>query len=160
MQRIQTAYAVPSESGCLAEVFGRWVFEAASYSDLARICEQRKYNAREFESRILEDSQSVTTAYIDSELVGMCITSFDDFLLWIDWIIVAPNFHRRGIANELIKKVEARAIALGYWKIWCESLVSNTASIQLFKSHGYRQSETFENHWYAQDFCFLEKRLK
>ena len=68
---------------------------------------------------------------------------------YIQTIEVHPASRRRGIAAELLRRVEDSARAAGARSIWLHVDVENAAAIQLYRSRGYAQKGR-EEHYYAR----------
>jgi len=68
---------------------------------------------------------------------------------YIQTIEVHPNSRRRGIAAELLRRVEDSARAAGARSIWLHVDVENPAAIQLYRSRGFAQKGR-EEHYYAR----------
>ncbi len=68
---------------------------------------------------------------------------------YIQTIEVHPALRRRGIAAELLHRIEASARAAGARSIWLHVDVENAAAIQLYRSRGYAQKGR-EEHYYAR----------
>jgi ribosomal protein S18 acetylase RimI-like enzyme len=98
-------------------------------------------------------------AKIGKEIVGFLIGHFYGSVLWLDWVAVKDTMRRRGIATEIIKNVEDRAMKVKAHKIWCDSRSNNTPSINLLRSRGFRRAAILKNHWFGQDFFIWEKHL-
>ena len=70
-------------------------------------------------------------------------------IAYIQTIEVHPASRRRGIAAELLRRVEASAHAVGAKSIWLHVDVENAAAIQLYRSRGFAQKGR-EEHYYAR----------
>jgi ribosomal-protein-alanine N-acetyltransferase len=68
---------------------------------------------------------------------------------YIQTIEVHPVSRRRGIAAQLLKRVEDSARLAGAVAIWLHVDVENSAAIQLYRSRGYAQKGR-EEHYYAR----------
>src|SRR5947209_17374564 len=79
------------------------------YNDRARAAELAKYSAAGLQKLVEHDPGSVLVAKVGSDLVGYCISSHDDSLVWMAWIAVRPDFRRMKIASNLIQELEHRA---------------------------------------------------
>jgi len=68
---------------------------------------------------------------------------------YIQTIEVHPASRRRGIAAELLRRVEDSARAAGARSIWLHVDVENAAAVRHYRSHGYAQKGR-EEHYYAR----------
>ncbi len=71
---------------------------------------------------------------------------------WIDWVLVDPNFRRKGLGKLLIKQVMNFAKKHGEHVVWNDTLKINYKSIGLFKKLGFAKLGLFKNAWYHQDY--------
>lgn len=69
---------------------------------------------------------------------------------YIQTIEVAPDFRRRGIGIELLRRVEASAQSAGASEIWLHVDIRNDPAIRLYRSQGYCLHGR-RNHYYARD---------
>jgi ribosomal protein S18 acetylase RimI-like enzyme len=85
----------------------------------------------------------VILAYADAQPAGLaiCIEGFSTFackpLLNIHDPAVAPRFRGRGIAKQLLRRIEALAKEMGCCKLTLEVLEGNTRAQSLYKQCGY-----------------------
>ncbi len=62
-------------------------------------------------------------------------------------IAVTQEYRRRGLATELIKKLEEFVINNSIFKIYAEARESNKASLGLFKKQGYKEVKQLFAHY-------------
>jgi len=85
----------------------------------------------------------VLLAYVDGEAAGLaiCIEGFSTFackpLLNIHDLAVAGRFRRRGVAKQLLSRIETIARDLGCCKITMEVLEGNVVAQEAYKPFGY-----------------------
>ena len=155
--------ATPNLAPQLAELAVVSINNAQHYSEAARKTQTKKWTSAAFELHILNREGYVfyvPNQHLGSDFEGMIITTEDDWLLWIDWILVRPSARRRGVARALLRAAVGQAQALGRHKIWCESLTTNLHSLALLQAEGFVRIAELPNHWYKQDFCLLIKDLE
>jgi len=76
-------------------------------------------------------------AITDDQLVGTAMSGFDGHRGWVYYVAVHPDYRRRGIGSELMKKVETALIEVGCPKLNLQIRADN-AQVQLFyESLGY-----------------------
>jgi ribosomal-protein-alanine N-acetyltransferase len=77
----------------------------------------------------------------DNQLAGFTIAEFSAAagvpLSYIQTIEVAPNFRKRGIACELLRRIEHSARETGARTIWLHVAEDNATAIHLYESHGF-----------------------
>ncbi|MEI6140787.1 MAG: GNAT family N-acetyltransferase [Mariniphaga sp.] len=127
------------------------------YNDLAKKSEIAKFQTDDLICKIEADKNSVIIAIINDNIVGFCMTRFDDYLIWLEWFGVLENHRGKGIANLLLNELDKSILIRQCHKIWCDCRTSNKASIHILSNHGYKQIITISNHWYTQDFILWEK---
>lgn len=75
-------------------------------------------------------------------------------------LAVSPEYHRKGIASQIMDFAEHEAAAAGYDVIRLDTYSHNNRAVQLYLQRGYRQAgEVRFRNKPAPFFCF-EKRLK
>ena len=122
------------------------------YNQLARENERKKYSIVELERKIEEDPKSVILAIKNDIILGFCFNYFDDYLIWLEWIIVLPEYHGLSIGHGLLKYLIKTALERGCHKIWCDSRTSNDKSNKFLLKSGFQKIAEIENHWYGQNF--------
>lgn len=86
----------------------------------------------------------------EGRVVGVVFGSHDGRKGWINRLTVDPEFRRRGIAQELILKVEERLKQKGIQVFSTLIFKSNVSSLNLFSKMGYRADSSI---------LYLSKRL-
>ena len=72
-----------------------------------------------------------------------------DRYAYIQTLEVSPEHRRRGIARELLTRLEQSAQAAGAAAIWLHVDTENTSAIRLYEAHGYTRQGR-EEHYYAR----------
>jgi ribosomal-protein-alanine N-acetyltransferase len=70
-------------------------------------------------------------------------------LAYIQTVEVAPARRNRGIANELLRRIEASASAAGATALWLHVAEQNAAAIRLYQTHDYLPQGREENYYAA-----------
>jgi ribosomal-protein-alanine N-acetyltransferase len=77
----------------------------------------------------------------DARMTGFTVAGWslesNQSIAYIHTLEVAPGERRRGIARELLCRIEGSAIDAGARAIWLHVDEANTAAIRLYESHGY-----------------------
>lgn len=76
-------------------------------------------------------------AFLDGQVIGTCMAGYEGHRGWINYLAVAPEYRRQGIASHLMAAAEARLKALGCPKINLQVRQSNTDVIAFYESLGY-----------------------
>lgn len=76
-------------------------------------------------------------AVIGEQVVGTCMAGYEGHRGWINYLAVAPEHQRQGIASHLMAAAEARLKASGCPKINLQVRTSNTGVIAFYESLGY-----------------------
>jgi ribosomal protein S18 acetylase RimI-like enzyme len=76
-------------------------------------------------------------ATIDEQVIGTCMVGYEGHRGWINYLAVAPEYQRQGIASHLMAAAEARLKALGCPKINLQVRSTNTDVIKFYESVGY-----------------------
>jgi RimJ/RimL family protein N-acetyltransferase len=127
------------------------------YNDRAKAAEIQKYTSAGLLMSIHEDPDSVLVANLAGQIVGFCISRYDDGVLWLAWIATHPHWRRQGVAAKLLAALEHTASRRSCHKVWCDCRTSNEASKALLSQVGYTPIATVRKHWYGQDFILWEK---
>lgn len=145
------------EAEQLSAVFALVVKGLPYYNEAAVRSELNKYSPSMLCSSISHDPDSVLVAKERGEILGFCLSHYDDGLIWLAWFGVHPSHRRKGIGSALLQKLENTVGERHAHKIWCDSRTENEASELVLTNQGYRQLCTVRNHWYGQDFILWEK---
>lgn len=143
----------------VSEFFSNIVCDLSYYNDLARENEIRRYSGENLIVKANEDPQSIIIAEENENIIGICFNRFDDYTIWLEWIITTTTERKKGIGKALIMELEKSAIDRKCHKIWCDSRTSNELSQRFLISMGFDLITTIENHWYKQDFVLLQKLI-
>ena len=148
-----------SDAKQVEELFKEIVGNLDYYNDLAKEHEIDRYSSKNLIEKINEDPKSIIIAECDKELVGVCFNRFDDFTIWLEWILIKSTNRQEKIGTHLINFLENASIERKCHKIWCDCRTSNTISKNFLQSVGFKIIATVENHWYQRDFVLLQKFL-
>jgi len=88
-------------------------------------------------------------AEVDHTIIGAIIGTHDGRKGWINRLVVAPSYQRKGIARRLVTEVERHFTSLGIDIIACLIEEWNTTSMQVFERLGYTKH---------QDILYFSKR--
>ncbi|HSS19040.1 MAG TPA: GNAT family N-acetyltransferase [Pyrinomonadaceae bacterium] len=127
------------------------------YNVRAKEEEIRKYSPSELLSSSREDADSVLLAKERQDIIGFCISKYDDGLIWLSWFGVEESHRKKGVGEQLLFSLEATATKRKAHKIWCDTRTVNLTAQRALQKAGYRQIATLKNHWYGQDFLLWEK---
>jgi ribosomal protein S18 acetylase RimI-like enzyme len=113
---------------------------------------------RAYMRRIIDNSDSATwiaeeIAEESKRMAGVGIVEWagpaDDRYAYIQTLEVAPEYRRRGIARELLTRLEQPARSAGAAAIWLHVDAENAPAIRLYQLHGYIKQGR-EEHYYAR----------
>lgn len=76
-------------------------------------------------------------AILDNTLVGTCMAGYEGHRGWINYLAVAPDYQRQGIARQLMTAAEEMLVALGCPKINLQIRETNTDVIAFYTALGY-----------------------
>lgn len=150
-------YFDKNDADKVSELFKDIVSELSYYNELAKENEIRKYSAKKLIEKIEEDPKSIIIAEDSENILGICLNRFDDYTIWLEWILISPTARKRGIGRKLLAELEKSASDRKCHKIWCDCRTSNYISKEFLKSVGFNLITTIEKHWYQQDFVLLQK---
>jgi RimJ/RimL family protein N-acetyltransferase len=102
--------------------------------------------------------QTALVALEHGVVCGVLVWSgFEAGLLWLSWIVCAPEARGRGLGLGLVQAFHEFAQQQGVHKTWCDSRIGNLASQKLLEKAGYRQVAKLEQHWYGLDYWIWER---
>ena len=99
--------------------------------------------------QIKESPDLFLGAFLEEELIGCIIASFDGRKGWINRLAILPEHRRRGVAQLLISAAEEALFKRGAEVIGALVFDTNEPSTTLFRKMGYTASE---------DILYLSKR--
>lgn len=110
---------------------------------------------RAYMRRVIENPDSATwIAEEGEEMAGFAIVEWagppGDRYGYVQTLEVAPEHRRRGIARELLGRLESSAQAGGATAIWLHVDLENAAAIRLYRAHSY-EPQGREEHYYARN---------
>jgi ribosomal-protein-alanine N-acetyltransferase len=110
--------------------------------------------SRQTMRRLIADPASATwIAEEQEEMAGFAIIFWapapEQPLAYIQTLEVAPAQRNRGIARELLRRMEESASAAGAHVIWLHVAEANTPAKRLYESHGY-SLQGREDNYYAK----------
>lgn len=130
------------------------------YNQLAKDQEKEHYNRTNLISKINNDPKSIIIAKDKGKVVGLCFNRFDDYTIWLEWIITGENNIRTGIGKMLLEKLFESTKERKCHKVWCDCRTDNTISKSFLIKNGFTMICEIKKHWYQQDFILLEKSIK
>lgn len=109
--------------------------------------------------QLIRDPASKTwIAEEEEEMAGFAIIFWaqppEQPLAYIQTLEVAPTQRKRGIAGELLRRLEESARIAGAHVIWLHVAETNTPAIHLYEAHGYSQQGR-EEKYYAKNIAAL-----
>ncbi len=128
----------------------------ASLYAIEELCFERPFRfGRRYMRELIESPTSTTwIAAEDDAMTGFaivdCLTDKNRTAAYIQTIEVAPAYRQRGIASELLNRLESSGRAAGATMIWLHVDAHNESAIRLYQSRAYRQSGRRE-HYYARN---------
>jgi len=87
---------------------------------------------------------------IAGKVVATCMAGYEGHRGWINYLAVAPECRRRGLATQLVREAERRLRQAGCPKINLQIRTSNTGVIDFYKTLGFA----------VDDVVSLGKRLE
>ncbi|TDH19972.1 GNAT family N-acetyltransferase [Segetibacter sp. 3557_3] len=157
MTNVVIRYASEKDCHALSTAMTTVIQNIPYYNELAKQEEILKYQPPQLQVKIREDELSIIIATVDNKIVGFCLSRFDDYLIWLEWVGIVEDYRAKGISHLLLNELDQTIEQRKCHKIWCDCRTENSASIHLLYAHGYTQLVTIPNHWYKQDFIIWQK---
>ncbi len=149
----------PRDAARVAALMREVIAAVPYYSDDAKRSETGKYGEEALREAAGADPDAVLVAKAGGDVVGFCVSRYDDGLVWLSWFGVHPAWRGAGVADLLLARLEGATGARGIHKVWCDSRTDNLPSRRALARAGFREICTVTDHWYGQDFVLLEKPL-
>lgn len=96
---------------------------------------------RDSKKNIIEQIQQLNcyflVAEVNKKIIGAIVGTHDGRKGWINRLVVAPSFRKKGIAKRLIEEIEHHFTSLGIDIVACLIEDWNTTSMQVFEQLGY-----------------------
>lgn len=144
----------PAQTQAALELLVSTIEQSPYYTDAAKQTE-----IAELKTQLQTHPQTAFVALEQGRVLGVLVWSgLEAGLLWLSWIVVAPEARGRGVARALLEAFHDFAKASGVHKTWCDSRIGNTPSQALLGKSGYKVITTLSQHWYGLDY-FLWERL-
>jgi len=134
------------------------LYQPADFAQLyavEEICFQPPFRfSRALMRKLIANPSSATwIAEENGKLTGFAIAEWTKLpkgtVAYIQTIEVHPDWRRRGIAAELLRRAEDTARAAGATAIWLHVDVENSAALRLYENRGYARRGR-EEHFYAR----------
>ncbi len=113
----------------------------------------------EIEHRILSD-HIVLVAKVAERIVGTVSGCVEHMAMHMKSLAVIPSYRNKGIASQLIRELESRAITCGCNKVFVQTALVMFEAIRLYIKLGYRVEGHLNNHYYGEDLLFFGKSFK
>jgi [ribosomal protein S18]-alanine N-acetyltransferase len=117
-----------------------------------------RFSRKTMQTLIADASSATWIAEEHGEMAGFAIIYWakapEQPLAYIQTLEVAPTKRNRGIARELLRRLEESAKSAGAHVIWLHVAETNTPAIRLYEAHGYSQQGR-EGNFYAKDIAAL-----
>jgi ribosomal protein S18 acetylase RimI-like enzyme len=150
---------LPSQADAVSNLIASVIRPLEYYNQRAREEEIAKYSSEGLLALAAEDTAAVLVASAENDVVGFCISRYDDGLIWLSWFGVKDSFRKAGVGRKLLESLERTVPLRNAHKIWCDTRTSNVASQRVLEKAGFKTVATFSNHWYGQDFLIWEKTI-
>ena len=92
---------------------------------------------RDIERKLLVQPQLFLVAVMDDAVIGSVMAGYDGHRGWVNYLAVSPTHQRRGIARQLMSRVEEELLAIGCPKINLQVRDGNDEAIGFYAALGY-----------------------
>jgi ribosomal-protein-alanine N-acetyltransferase len=108
-----------------------------------------RFPRRYMQQLLANPNSAAWIAEDDHQMTGFAIANWAQHgaqtIAYIQTLEVAPVHRKKGIATQLLSRLESSAIAAGALLLWLHVAETNTPAIALYKAHGYRPKGREEN---------------
>ena len=77
----------------------------------------------------------------EGAIVASAMAGYDGHRGWVNYLAVAPERRKRGLARAMMAEVERRLLAMGCPKLNLQIRGSNAAAIEFYRRIGYRPDD-------------------
>ena len=95
----------------------------------------------DIQTKIQFQPDLLLVAVAENRLVGTVMAGYDGHRGWINYLAVAPEWRRQGIAKAMMVLVEKKLRALGCPKINLQVRRTNTAVIRFYQAVGFQEDD-------------------
>lgn len=108
--------------------------------------------SRSYMRQLVNGEATVTWMAEDAgKLAGFAIVEWSgepgEIVGYIQTIEISPQYRRRGIGLELLRRIEASARGAGALQIWLHVEKQNDAAIRLYQAEGYKEQGTHPHYY-------------
>ncbi len=96
---------------------------------------------KDIERKLAVNPDLFLVGLLNDTLVASCMVGYDGHRGWINYLAVAPQYRRRGIATRIMKAAEKCLTSAGCPKINLQVRTSNKAVIQFYKRVGFSDDD-------------------
>ncbi|MDM8517091.1 GNAT family acetyltransferase [Desulfobacterales bacterium HSG16] len=97
--------------------------------------------AQDIEAKLQVQPELFLVGELDLKIVGSIMGGYDGHRGWINYLAVATNFQRKGIARQLIEILEKKLLAMGCQKINLQVRSKNISVIEFYKRTGFKKDD-------------------
>ena len=98
---------------------------------------QGRDSKRNIKRQLQQSNCYFLIAEIDKKIIGAIVGTHDGRKGWINRLVVAPSYQKKGIAKRLVEEVEHHFLTIGIDIVACLIEEWNTTSMQVFEQLGY-----------------------
>jgi ribosomal protein S18 acetylase RimI-like enzyme len=134
------------------------------YYDIEKQCFEREAFTKQQIAYLLTDYNAVgLAARVSGEIAGFVIGRIDivrnasfGHILTVD---ILPSYRRKGIAQKLLREIEAIFREKGAKECRLEAREDNAAALSLYRKLGYKKAGTLEKYYGDAHGLYLKKTL-
>jgi ribosomal protein S18 acetylase RimI-like enzyme len=137
---------------------------AALYA-IEEVCFQPPFRfSRGYMQRLIRRASATTwIAEEDARMAGFAIVELSrqsgGTVAYIVTLEVLPEFRRRGVGGELLRRVEDSALAADATALWLHVDATNAGAIRLYEEHGYCCEGREENFYAARRPALIYRKV-
>ena len=80
---------------------------------------------------------------LDGRIVATCMVGYEGHRGWINYLAVAPEYQRRGVARQIMEEAERLLRQAGCPKINLQVRTANAQVIEFYKNIGFKIDDVF-----------------
>jgi ribosomal protein S18 acetylase RimI-like enzyme len=96
---------------------------------------------RDIQRKLRVQGDMFLVGVMDGIVIATAMVGYDGHRGWVNYLAVAPEHQRKGIARRLMEEAEIRLVAMGCPKINLQVRTSNTGVIKFYEKIGFKMDD-------------------
>ena len=102
-------------------------------------------------------STIMLAAYEGSDIIGAALIKLLGGVAYLEQLIVANNYRRKGIGSELMNKFEEISRKKGCHKLTLKTTDKIPGTVDFYRKHGFEVEATMKKYYFKLDWVIMSK---